>query len=95
MSGYHGDDRRGPQLDRRARAMDAVPYQVSLAGQALLEAILGDDTFELAEVGPLLARLAEFTSEGHPEPWTVERVLARVRELDDLYNPRHSVVVAG
>lgn len=74
----------------RAVDDDGVPYQVALAAQDLLDAILGDDYFTLAEVTDQLARLARFTCDGHGRdrtPWTPERVIARVRELDELYNP--------
>lgn len=76
---------------RRATEDRGLPYQVSLSAQAVLDAILGDDVFELGEIGPMLARLAEYTADPalHPDRpvWTRERVLERVRELDELYNP--------
>lgn len=64
-----------------------MPWQVSITAHELLDAILGDDGVDLEELGPLLARLAEVTGDGVEGRWTSERVLTRVRELDDLYNP--------
>lgn len=69
-----------------------VSARVALDVQQLIEAILGDDTFTLAEVAHLLGRLAESTCDGlldSPERrvWTLERSDARCAELDDVYNP--------
>lgn len=67
------------------------PWQVSIAGQQLLEAILGDDYFDLSEVVGHLLVLADFTSDvGAVDgrlPWTRERVAERCRELAETYNP--------
>lgn len=82
---------RSPGDPRRSRDdHNPVPYQVALAAQDVLDAILGDEPFDLADVAPMLGRLAEFTDEGHPPfrlVWTKARVHARVVELIDLYNP--------
>jgi hypothetical protein len=67
-----------------------VPYQVAIAAQDILDAILGDEPFELADIAPQLARLAAFTDGGHAPDrpvWTKARVLARVVELVEVYNP--------
>lgn len=99
MGGHLHDDRpKDVDEDRRATAAAGtpdVPFQVSIAVQELLATILGDDELSLEELSPLLARLADATAPGHPEPWTAERVLARVRELDELYNPEPACRVCG
>lgn len=77
---------------RAADDESPVPYQLALPVQQLLDAIVGDDYFELSEIVPLLSLLADLTSDGvTPAPglrvWTGAELEARVRELVDLYNP--------
>lgn len=83
--------RRRPAVHRfRARDDHGTPYQVALAAQELLDQLLGDEPFDIAEAAPAMARLAQFTSDGHnPErrTWTRAHVLARVVELVEEYNP--------
>lgn len=83
--------RRRPAVHRyRARDDYGTPYQVALAAQNLLDDILGEEPFDLAEAAGTLARLADYTADGHhPERlvWTRDRVLARVVELVEAYNP--------
>lgn len=72
---------------------ELVPVAVTVAVQQLIDAILGDDVFELLDVAPLLRVLADATSPGGPIEgvvagrWTGDMVIARAQELHDLYNP--------
>lgn len=70
---------------------DSLPDATAAMLQQLLEAILGDEPFELAQVAPMLAVLADASSSAPLEPWdrtwTGPEVLDRCQELLDLYNP--------
>lgn len=82
--------RRPPVHRHRARDDFGVPYQVALAAQDLLDLLLGDEPFDLGEAASAMARLAQFTADGHhPErrTWSRAHVLARVVELVETYNP--------
>ena len=83
--------RQRPAVHRHRACDDhGIPYQVALAAQDLLDAILGDEPFDLADAASMMARLAQFTEDGHAPDrlvWTKARVLARVAELVELYNP--------
>lgn len=83
---------RPPRVDP-CRSLDdhnPTPWQVALAAQDLLDRLLGDEPFDLAEAAPIMASLARFTEQGHAPDrlvWSSVRVLSRVAELVDTYNP--------